>query len=157
MKEDLIVSILMAMMPMLTEKQMDTLKTQLHIKMAAYNVERKSTELVPYDDSDMGVLKKFIEAKASSRKASGTLRNYHDHISNMIAGIGKRLDQIDEDDINTYLYRYQVERGVSKTTARNVRASLSSFFSWMRKTGRISKNPMDLVEPIRPDQTIKTS
>lgn len=155
MKEDLINGIILGMMPYLNEKQLEQLKFQLRMKMTEYTVEKKSTELTVYDDTDLGLLKKFIEAKAAARKSTKTLRNYTDHVKGMILGIGKKLVDIDEDDINMYLYRYQVERGVGKTTARNIRASMSSFFSWLRKTGRIDRNPMDLVEVIKPDQTIK--
>lgn len=155
MKEDLINEIIIGMMTCLNEKQLEQLKFQLRMKMIGYKVEKKSTEITLYDASDFGILKKFLEAKAAARKSPKTLRNYKDHVQGMIQGIGKKLTEIDEDDISMYLYRYQVERGISKTTARNIRASLSSFFSWLRKTGRIDRNPMDLVEVIRPDQTIK--
>ncbi|HIS61451.1 MAG TPA: tyrosine-type recombinase/integrase [Candidatus Scybalomonas excrementigallinarum] len=155
MKEDLINSIILGMMPYLNEKQLEQLKFQLRMKMTKYKVEKKSTEVAIYDDTDLGLLKKFLEAKAAARKSVKTLRNYGDHVKGMILGIGKKLVDIDEDDISMYLYRYQVEHGIKKTTARNIRASISSFFSWLRKTGRIDRNPMDLVEVIRPDQTIK--
>ena len=155
MKEDLINGIIIGMMPYLNESQLEQLKLQLRMNMTGYKVDKKSTEITVYDDSDFGILKKFLEAKAAARKSPKTLRNYKDHVQGMIQGIGKKLTEVDEDDISMYLYRYQVERGISKTTARNIRASISSFFSWLRRTGRLDRNPMDLVEVIKPDQTIK--
>ena len=155
MKEDLINEILMAMMPVLNEEQLGQLKLQLFMKFTAYNIEEKKTALAVYDDSDFEMMNRFLAAKASARKAVGTLRNYSDHIRLMIEGIGKRLKDIDADDISLFLYNYQLKKGISKATARNIRASLSSFFSWLRKTGRIEKNPMDLVEVIKVDTKIK--
>lgn len=155
MKEDLINEILLAMMPFINESQLQELRMQLKMKMTSYQISKKSTELSVYDGSDIGMLKKFLEAKAAAGKSMKTLRNYKDHAQKMIQNIGKKLVDIDEDDISTYLYRYQKEHEISKTTLRNIRASLSSFFSWLRKTGRISKNPMDLVEPIKEEQRIQ--
>ena len=155
MKEDLINEILMAMMPILDEEQLGQLKLQLFMKFTAYNIEEKKTALAVYDDSDFEMMNRFLAAKASARKSPGTLRNYSDHIRLMIEGVGKRIKDIDADDISLFLYNYQVRKGISKTTARNIRASLSSFFSWLRKTGRIEKNPIDLVEVIKVDSRIK--
>lgn len=155
MKEDLINSILTSMLHCLDDVQLQRLKEQLRIKMSDYHVTRKSTELMLYGNSDLDLVRKFLEAKAAARKAVRTLKNYKDHIVQMIKVIGKRIIDIDEDDITMYLYRYQIERNVSKTTARNIRASLSSFFNWLRKTGRIDKNPMDLVEVIKQDERLK--
>lgn len=155
MKEDLINEILMAMMPILDEEQLGQLKLQLFMKFTAYNIEEKKTALAVYDDSDFEMMNRFLAAKASARKSPGTLRNYSEHIRLMIEGVGKRIKDIDADDISLFLYNYQVRKGISKTTARNIRASLSSFFSWLRKTGRIEKNPIDLVEVIKVDSRIK--
>lgn len=156
MKEDLIRTILISMSNCLTQDQIDELKMQLHIKLNNYEIVEKQYEIMPYSNSDFGLLRKFLEAKVASGKSRNTVKIYESNIKNMILALGKQIRDIDSDDIQNYLYRYQIERKVSKVTIRNLRANFNSFFAWLRRNGKITSNPMDLIEYIKLDEIIKS-
>ena len=155
MKSELIAVVINGMLDVLDEDQIRKLKECMYIAFAGVEVEKKQTEIIPCDNSDMLLLKKFIESKVASGKSLKTAKMYYSQIKLALVDIGKCITEINEDDIRVFLYRYQLQRKNSSTTVKNMRAYLSSFFGWLRKNRYIRENPIDLVEPIKEDYTIK--
>lgn len=155
MKEQLVNEILYGMAGCLNDRQLDELKIQLFMHLNQYEVEQRETALTVYDGSSEGILKKFLEAKVVERKSDGTVKYYGMLLHKFIYTIEKKVTEITTDDIRQYLYAYKKNRGINKTTMDNIRRILSSFFTWLRKNKYITDNPIELIERIKPDQTIK--
>lgn len=155
MKNTIINEIVCAMMPVLEQEQLDELKRQLNIQFAKYDVSLKETALVVYDDTDYEIIKKFAMAKLATGKSQRTVKNYCAVIKALADSSEKSVVEMNEDDIVSYLYSYQTTHKIGNTTLRNMRAYLSSFFSWCRKSRIIDRNPMDMVGTIRSDTKIK--
>lgn len=154
-KEEVIRDILYGMMPILNEGQLDKLKETLYMKLNDYEVARKETAVAIRDNTSERVLQRFLAAKTVERKSEGTIKYYGGVIKRFIDNIPCAVTETTTDDIRAYLYRYRKQSNLSKTTMDNVRRVLSSFFRWMVRNRYITFNPMDLIERIKPDQTIK--
>lgn len=155
MKEEIVREILYAMSAKLDDGQMEDLKMILYMKLNDYDLVRKETAVAVYDGGLESVLKKFLAAKIVERKSDGTIRYYKGVLSRFVDRVRKSVKDIDADDIRKYLYQYKAASGINKTTMDNIRRILSSFFKWLAKNRYIVYNPMDLIERIKPDQTIK--
>lgn len=155
MKEEIINGILYGMMGMLNEKQLAELKKLLRIKLFNCEITRQNTELTLYSDYGTHLVEKFIEAKMASGRKKSTCEVYRGKIRDVLCYIGKPVELITEDDINSYLYEYQAHGKAQTISAKNCRAYLSSFFSWLRKNRYIKENPMDLVDSIKVAEKVK--
>lgn len=155
MKAEIVNKLLILMMEELTDEQLRILKNNAYIALEPYQISTKTAEIIPYDNTDMVLLQKFLEAKMASGAAKGTLKQYKNQLQIALASINKSISSIDEDDIREFFNHYQRERKVNNTTLRNMRAYLNSFFGWLRRNRYIKENPMDLVDAIKAEITIK--
>lgn len=155
MKEEIINRIIILMMDKLPDIQLRELKEQIYIILEPYQIETKKNELILYDNTDRVLLQKYLEAKLAAGKSKETVRQYKYMLQLAMDTINKTIKTITEDDIRKFLHRYQKERKVNKTSLRNMRAYLSSFFGWLRKNRYITENPMDLVDTVKAEITIK--
>lgn len=120
---------------------------------AEYDVQRKSTELVPIEQTASRMLLEYLACRSLEGLAVGTLTNYRIALMLFLTAIRKPLEQIESNDIRMYLYQYQQKRGVSNRTLDKLRNTLSSFFHWAESEGKITHNPCNAVNPIK--HTIK--
>lgn len=155
MKDEIITKIINGMLGVLETRQIQQLKTQLYIVLSDVKIEKKKNEIIPYEDINLAIVQKFVDAKIAAGKSQRTANIYGGQIRFALCHMGKNYDVIDEDDIRIFLYKYQIHRNNKNSTVKNMRAYLSSFFGWLRKNRYIKENPMDLVEPIKEDYTIK--
>lgn len=143
------------MSELLDETQLSELKMTIYMNLNDFEVVKKETSVAIYDFSALGYLKKFLAAKVVERKSNDTIKYYGGVLKKFVEQVPKNVEQITTDDIRHYLYKYKSTRNINKTTMDNIRRILSSFFKWLQKNRYIHDNPMDLIERIKPDQTIK--
>lgn len=155
MKEELVKGVLYGMHGKLSEELLEHLKMVLYMQLTEYEVVRKETALTVYDGTAEEMLRKFLAAKVVERKSARTVKYYGSILIRFLQEVGKNMEEITTDDIRSYLYNYKRIREINKTTMDNIRRVLSSFFKWLCKNRYLSENPMDLIERIKPDQTIK--
>lgn len=155
MKEEFVNHILYAMTGKLTEEMLEELKMILYMQLTKVDLIEKETALTIYRGEAEQTLKKFLEAKTVERKSYQTVKYYKEVVWRFLQEVQKELVDITTDDIRGYLYHYQKMRNINKVTMDNIRRILSSFFNWLCKNQYLARNPMDLIERIKPDQTIK--
>lgn len=73
----------------------------------------------------------------------------------MIDAIGKRIQEIDTNDLRTYLTEYQNQKNSSRVTIDNIRRILSSFFSWLEDEEYILKSPVRRIHKVKAASTVK--
>lgn len=140
----------------LSAEQLNNLSIVLDIVLFEYNVEKKSTELAIYDDSNEIILKNFLGDKLLQGRSERTIRAYEERLRKMIEGIGKPVTKIEPADIRGYLAKYLTENQVAPSTMQNARNYYMSFFSWMENEDLIEKNPMRQIQSFKvPKKQVK--
>ena len=113
MMDDLIVNIVNAMAEVLSEDQIKKLKNVLYMQMNEYNIEKRCTSVIPYDDSNNKILELFLSTKSIEGKSENTIIRYRDILSMMLKGINKSIKNISTWDLRTYLALYKETRHIS--------------------------------------------
>lgn len=154
MKTEIINNIINSMASVLNGQQIEKLKEQLYISLNNVDLVKRETSLSVCEEQNHILLKNFLGAKIAAGKTKRTIKAYGSLISYALNDINKNITDINEDDIRLFLYRCRA-KGNTTVTMRNTRAYLSTFFGWLRKNKYIASNPIDLVEPIKIEKTIK--
>lgn len=83
--------------------------------------------------------------KKGQKLAKETCLGYQRTIKELMRYTNKSLTQISEMDVEIYLYKKQKE-GNTTTSLNNKRRKISAFYTWMRKAGLITVNPIENIE-----------
>lgn len=73
----------------------------------------------------------------------------------MLDALGKRVQEIETNDLREYLTNYQQEKKSSRVTIDNIRRILSSFFSWLEDEDYILKSPVRRIHKVKAASTVK--
>lgn len=134
---------------------MDTLTVQdvlaaLDATAAAYDVQRKCTDIIPADGMPPAV-KMYIASKTVEHLAKGTLSLYLLRLRQFFGVVHKPLEKVDANDVRMYLYQYKKLNGTMDSTLEGIRLALNSFFAWCVEEDYILKNPVRRIPAIRVD------
>ena len=114
-----------------------------------YDVFKKSTELVPVNQMAPRTMFEYLACRSLEGLSPGTLNNYRLALTHFLITVNKQIDQIETSDVRSYLYQYQMSRGLSNRSLDKLRTTLSGFFKWAVSEGKIERNPCDAIRPIR--------
>ena len=154
--EEKIFEILNIMHEHLDANQLYELKNCLSIVFTDCEINKKNANLICYEDCWQKDLEDYSISKTLEGKSALTVDRYKYELNRILSYLNKPVKEIDSNDISNYLRMYKTIRKVKNQTLKNVRAVFSSFFAWLRDRGRITKNPMVLVEDIKVEKRIKT-
>lgn len=129
--------------------EINVILMHLDIVLHDYEVKKKETSIVIYNQELPYLVKTFIACKSIEGFSKGTLYNYTRFLKNFFYDIQKSPEQVTTNDIRVYLYRYQQERNITNRSLEKVRNCFASFYSWMYSEGYIEKNPMLSVNKIK--------
>ena len=121
-----------------------------------YDVKKKETQIVPYNQELPYLAKTFIVCKSVEGYSEGTLYNYTRFLTKFFFAVQKAPEMVTPNDIRVYLYMYQKERGISNRSLDKVRASISAFYKWMLVEGYIDKDPTIAIKKIKYEKKPKT-
>ena len=121
-----------------------------------FDLSRKSTALVVYDDSDVQLLSRFCLAKGVQGLSKKSLDLYAKNIGKFLQASGKHIKEVAPDDVRVYLAKKKIG-GASDNYLANILRSLSSFYSWLEKEDLIEKNPVTRVEPIKIHKKVRNA
>lgn len=152
--EHRILDVLRRMQTVLSESQLQELKTALNIVFAGCQIVEETGVRV-IDRSWETDLEDFLISKALEGKSPETVQRYRYELRRLLSYINKAMADVTAGDISAYMRAYKRLRQVSNQTLQNVRAVYSSFFGWLRDRDRVRKNPMILVEDIKVEKTLK--
>ena len=113
-----------------------------------YDVTERCRALVPYDDENERVLKRYLACLFIDGKSEKTIEAYKRTIIKMTECVQKNYTEMGPYDIRLFL-AYEKSRGVSNTTLENTRANMSAFFQWMAIEELVDKNPCLNIKPIK--------
>lgn len=118
---------------------------------AAYDIQRSSHDLVPYNNGGVEIVEKYIACKTVEGYSRGTLENYLMTYKQFFSMVRKPVHEINTDDIRKYLYFVEHSRSISRATLNKYRQHLSSLFTWMLEEEYITKNPCAAIHKIKGD------
>ena len=99
----------------------------LHIQLKDYEIQERCTEMIVHDDTNMGLLKKFLATKRLEGKSERTIEKYRPELENLIHFTNKKICDMNAYDLRLYLAVYKEKRNVSNRTLENMRKTISSF------------------------------
>lgn len=133
---------------MFSKEQIDVFSNVLTNVLNDYSVTKSSTEIVPYDDGNARMLKKYSACLIVNGKSEKTVVAYSHTIRKLAEFLQKPYEDMDTFDIR-YFLASEKKRGLSDRTLENMRANLSAFFQWMTLEEIFSKNPCMRIAPIK--------
>ena len=138
-----------------SEEQIANIIQIIELQSYNYNISKKETELIIYEESkNIHLMKLFGATKTLEGKSEKTIKAYLQELKKFLNFYGKDLTEVTSNDIKIYLALMQ-KRGCKNSTVENSRAYLSSFFSWMLEESYIEKNPSASIKPIKIKKEIK--
>ena len=130
------------------QDQRDVIKTKDYRHLQALDKKQ-------FRKDQINLLKEFLLTKKLEGCSMRTLRDYHDKIMKLIDWTDKDLRELTTKDIRTYLYQYQEDRKVSRSTLDGMRLVISTFYTFMENEDIISKNPVRRIHKIKYDEIVR--
>lgn len=137
------------------QKTLDRIENILYVNFENYEVKEKCTQVVVHDNSNLGLIKKFIATKKLEGKSIRTLKKYQPELEMLHYFLGKDFHNLTTYDLRYYLAQYKEHRKISNRTLDNMRKTISSFFTWMYDEGYIIHNPAKALKQIKYTKTVK--
>ena len=145
-----------AMVPHLTPEQLETLNNVLYINFHDVEVQEQQTELVTRGiDGDEAKIRMFVVSKKAVNRQNNTLQQYTREIRNMLAFLGKRLEDITGMDLRYYYGVMREQRGIKMSTMQTRLHYLSSFWDFLTAEELVHNNPVKKVGLLKLEKTIK--
>lgn len=134
---------------LLNNEDLQSILNCLDYTMFNYDISKKETQIIPYNQELPQLAKTFIVCKSVEGYAEGTLYNHTRFLTKFFFAVQKAPELVTSNDIRVYLYMYQKERGISNRSLDKVRASISAFYHWMYMEGYVDKNPCMAIPNIK--------
>lgn len=156
MIERILENVVNAMVPHLTPEQLETLNNVLYINFHDVEVQEQRTELVTSGiDGDEAKIRMFVASKKAVNRQNNTLQQYTREIRNMLAFLGKRLEDITGMDLRYYYGVMREQRGIKMSTMQTRLHYLSSFWDFLTEEELVHNNPVKKVGLLKLEKTIK--
>ena len=155
MKEQIVMDILREMTAILTQEQLMRLKEVVRVQLCGYDIRKKETALMRTDQNWLNYLQMYLDGFRQNGKSTGTIEQYNLHLSRMLSYVAKNVQDIEDDDLIAYMYKYRALRKVSNRYLNNMRLVFNCFFRWLQRRKVILRNPVDGLEPIKYRQVVK--
>ena len=120
--------------------------------LSNYEIAERCTALVPLDDTNERLIKRYRACLMVDGKAKSTIQCYSYTLTKLSDAVGIPFPEMNIYHVRNYLACEQ-ERGLAAGTLENQRANISAFFQWMTDEEIIPKNPLSTLNPIKiPDE-----
>lgn len=155
MKQRIISNVMQGMLKYLNNAQAIQLQKVLEKEFGQVEIleyERKEAEI---ENNNLKLTEFFLAAKRVEGCSEKSLKYYKSTIEMMLETLGKRIQEIETNDLREYLTNYQQEKKSSRVTIDNIRRILSSFFSWLEDEDYILKSPVRRIHKVKAASIVK--
>lgn len=142
-------------LPEISQETKDKIERTLCIQLKDYEIQERCTEITVHDDTNLGIVRKFLATKKLEGKSEKTLRRYQPELERMVTFLNKSVKKTDTYDLRLYLSLYKERRKISNRTLENMRKTICSFFAWLHDEGMISHNPARALKRIKYKQIVR--
>ena len=136
------------------EQKLDDYTNAIIKILANYEIIERSTEIIPVDNENERILKRYAACLSIDGKSKGTIYQYIRSCKRLVETVNKPFTEMGAYDVRFYL-ALEKERGNSNVSIENQRANLSAFFQWLTDEELIPKNPITKIKPIKCKDEIK--
>ena len=155
MKQTLIRQIQQEMAGVLNNAQRQKLSEVLEHCFFNVDVVALSDDNLIQSKSNQTLKEEFLSAKQVEGCSERSINYYSSTLDNLIKTLQKAFNQIETEDLRTYLSEYQKKNNASKQTIDNIRRILSSFFTWLEDEDYILKSPVRRIHKIKTTKQVK--
>lgn len=142
-------------LPDLPAEIKEQIERTLLVQLQDYEVQERCTAIEVHDNTNLGLVRKFIATKKLEGKSERTLRRYQPELERLVCFLNKQLFEVGPYDLRLYLSLYKERRRVSNRTLENMRKTISTFFGWLHDEGIIPQNPARAVKQIKYDKIVR--
>lgn len=153
-REQVISTILAETYDMINPDDRERFESKVILILGKYTIAEQSTEIVPYDNTNDKLLKRYIGCLRVDGKSDRTIYQYARTCRKLAEMSGKKYTEMNAYDIRMFL-ALEKERGISNITLENTRANLSAFFQWLTLEEETAKNPCMKIKPIKCNKEVK--
>lgn len=132
----------------LTPEQIKTVLMELEMFSANFDIEKKITEIVPYQDCIPECYKVYLVSKKIEGMSPQSLRTYKCNLDDFFQTVNKPLNQITTNDIRVYLFGLSA-KGNTNRTIDGKRLIIHTFLDWCVKEEYLTKNVCSRINPIK--------
>ena len=144
------------MAPHLDQSQLEHLSNVLYVNFHGLEVQEQCTEVVPAGvEGDEAKIRMFVASKKAVNRQTNTLKQYTREIYNMLAFLGKRIEDITGMDLRYYYGVMREQRGIKMSTMQTRLHYLSSFWDFLTTEELVRGNPVKKVGLLKLEKTIK--
>lgn len=137
------------------ELTIDVVQDAITIILNNFELQKRCTEVTVRDNSNEGLLKKYVATKRVEGASESTIKRYQEQNIALMNFLGKPLNEITTYDIRFYLSVKRERDNVSNRTLDGMRRCYSGFFKWLNNEGYIAKNPCATLARIKYKKTVK--
>ena len=138
-----------------SNEDMVTILQELQMFTSNYDIQKKETNIVLYDDQLPDCYKVYMVAKKLEGLSEGTLKTYDLYLKDFLMSVNKSISCITTDDIRIYLYNFQKNRHVGNRSLDGRRLVINTFFQWCTDEGYITQNPCRQIRPIKYESKLR--
>lgn len=124
------------------------------LTLSNYEVTERCTDLVPAEDENQKLIKRYCACLAIDGKSEKTIAQYKRSLIRMNQIVYKPFIEYGVYDIRYYL-ALEKQKGLSNISLENTRSYISAFFKWMLREGFVDKNIMDNISSIKSPVEVK--
>ena len=129
--------------------ELRTIGNYLDIAANNYEISKKETGLVVYEQGIPETVEIFVVSKKISGLSEKSLYLYLMVLKDFFYTVRKKPEEVTANDIRIYLYQYQKMHEISNRTLDCRRTIICSYFNWMASEEYIVKNPAINIQPIK--------
>ena len=130
-------------------EELRTIGNYMDIVANNYEISKKETDLVVYEQDVPETVKIYIVSKKISGLSEKSLYLYQMILKDFFHTIRKHPETVTTNDIRIYLYQYQEKHGISNRTLDCRRTIICSFYNWLATEEYIDRNPAVNIQPIK--------
>lgn len=145
-------NVLMLLSNEFTPQQLQMIDLAIAKSLVGYSIKKEETLPAPQDSSVPIEVREFLIRKRIKGCSEGTVKQYQYVLEDLSLWYGRSLTTMKDIDILAYLDYIKSKRSISNRTLDGKRLILSTFFTYMHDTGKISSNPMKTIDPIKHKQ-----
>ena len=120
--------------------------------LGRYNVEAIESPLEA--DTSEGLIRLFLDAKASEGRSAGTIRNYGYQLRRLHEAVGIPLERMTVYHLRNFISA-EMARGLSPASLETARSIICIFFTWLSAEELIERNPCTNLAPLRTPKEIR--
>ena len=156
MLEKILENVINAMVPCLDSMQLERLNNVLYINFHGLEVVEQCTDIAATGmNGDEAKIRMFVASKKAVNRQNNTLKQYTREIQNMLAFLGKRLEDITGMDLRYYYGIMREQRHIKMSTMQTRLHYLSSFWDFLITEELVHSNPVKKVGLLKMEKTIK--